>query len=169
MALAFAAIVARVFLRSGAAGRRVICVTMASLLVVDDDPHVCEVLRRLLARCGHAVLCAGGGAEAFALLEQHSPDLMILDWMMPGMDGAAVLRRLRADAATARLPVMVYTASDEPAVEREALRLGALDCVPKVGRFADLRERIECCLHARRQPETNSRQSQAPATNAPAE
>lgn len=124
---------------------------MAALLVVDDDPHVCDVLRRLLGRCGHAVTCVSGGAEALALLPSLNPDLVILDWMMPGMDGAAVLRRLRAEASTSAVPVMVYTASDEPGVERQALQLGALDCVPKVGRFADLRERIECCLHVRRQ------------------
>ena len=122
---------------------------MASLLVVDDDPHVCELLRRLLARFGHAVSCAGSGAEALATLREAAPDLVILDWMMPEIDGAEVLRRLRADPATSGVPVMVYTAADEPHVEREAVRLGALDCVPKVGRFQDLRERIDCCLRGR--------------------
>ena len=123
---------------------------MASFLVVDDDFHVRELLRRLLAREGHAVTAAASGAEALSVLRDNGrhPDLMILDWMMPGLDGAAVLRRMRSDAATAGVRVMVYTASDDPAVEREAMRLGALDCVPKVGRFADLRERIVCCLNA---------------------
>jgi CheY-like chemotaxis protein len=119
---------------------------MASLLVVDDDARVCDVLRRLLARAGYVVTCAGGGEEALALLRDLRPDLVILDWMMPGLDGLGVLRRLRADPATAAIPVMVYTASDEPQVARDAAALGALDCVPKVGRYTDLRERIECCL-----------------------
>jgi DNA-binding response OmpR family regulator len=123
---------------------------MASLLVVDDDPHVCELLRRLLSRAGHAVTCAGSGAEGLAALRERTPDLLILDWMMPEIDGAEVLRRLRADPQTRSVRVMVYTAADEPAVEREAMRLGALDCVPKVGRFHDLRERIECCLRFQR-------------------
>jgi DNA-binding response OmpR family regulator len=123
---------------------------MASLLVVDDDQHVCDLLRRLLARAGHAVTCANSGAEGLNLLQGLNPDLLILDWMMPEVDGAEVLRRLRADPKKCTVPVMVYTASDDPHVEREALRLGALDCVHKVGRFADLRERIECCLRAPR-------------------
>jgi len=114
--------------------------------VVDDDARVCDVLRRLLARAGYAVTCAGGGEEALALLRELRPDLMILDWMMPGLDGLGVLRRLRADPATAAVPVMVYTASDEPQVARDAAAMGALDCVAKVGRYTDLRERIECCL-----------------------
>ena len=122
---------------------------MASLLVVDDDPHVCDLLRRLLARFGHSVRCAASGAEGLAAVRDEAPDLVILDWMMPEIDGAEVLRRLRADPAMSNLPVMVYTAADEPDVEREAIRLGALDCVPKVGRFHDLRERIECCLRGR--------------------
>ena len=121
---------------------------MASLLVVDDDARVCDVLRRLLARSGYAVTCAGGGEEALALLRDVRPDLVILDWMMPGLDGLGVLRRMRADPTTAATGVMVYTASDEPQVARDAAALGALDCVPKVGRYTDLRERIECCLAA---------------------
>ena len=130
---------------------------MAQLLVVDDDPHVRELLQRLLGRLGHAVTCAASGDEGLAALHERAannraPDLVILDWMMPGLDGAEVLRRMRSDPATSALAVMVYTAADEPEVEREAMRLGALDCVPKIGRFHDLRERIECCLRAPRSP-----------------
>ena len=128
---------------------------MAQLLVVDDDPHVRELLQRLLGRLGHVVACAASGDEGLAALHERAannraPDLVILDWMMPGLDGAEVLRRMRSDPATSAQPVMVYTAADAPDVEREAMRLGALDCVPKVGRFHDLRERIECCLRAPR-------------------
>ena len=125
---------------------------MARLLVVDDDQRVRELLSRLLAREGHVLACAGSGDEALAALGQSDspPDLVILDWMMPGLDGAAVLRQMRANPATAAVRVMVYTAADDPDVERQAIRLGALDCVPKVGRFADLRERIVCCLNAGR-------------------
>src|SRR4051812_41663897 len=121
---------------------------MALLLVVDDDARVCDLLRRLLVRAGHAVVCAGGGEEALSALREKSPDLVILDWMMPGLDGLGVLQRLRADPATAGTAVMVYTASDDPQVAWDATRLGALDCVQKVGRFNDLRERISACLAA---------------------
>jgi DNA-binding response OmpR family regulator len=121
---------------------------MALLLVVDDDLRVRDLLRRLLTRGGHAVTCAAGGEEALRLLRESNPDLVILDWMMPGLDGLGVLRRLRADPATAGTSVMVYTASDDPQVAWDATRLGALDCVHKVGRFNDLRDRINACLDA---------------------
>jgi DNA-binding response OmpR family regulator len=123
---------------------------MAHLLVVDDDARFCDLLRRLLVRAGHSVACANGGEEALAALRQASspPDLVILDWMMPGVDGLAVLQRMRADPATAGTAVMVYTASDDPQVPWDATRLGALDCVQKVGRFHELRERISACLTA---------------------
>ena len=97
-----------------------------------------------------SVETAASGEEALSVLRELRPDLVILDWMMPGLDGAAVLRRMRADPATADIAVMVYTASADPEVARQAMTLGAMDCVPKVGWFADVRERIECCLHAGR-------------------
>ena len=124
--------------------------TIASLLVVDDDPNVRNLLPRLLERDGYAVACAASGADALELLRDFRPDLVILDWMMPGLDGAEVLRRMVADAATAAVPVIVYTASNDPGVEREAMRLGARACVQKLGRTADLREQIECCLNSAR-------------------
>ena len=119
---------------------------MALLLVVDDDARVCDLLRRLLVRAGHIVACANGGEEALARLRESAPDLVILDWMMPGLDGHGVLKRMRAEPTTAATAVMVYTASDDPQVAWDATRLGALDCVQKVGRFNDLRERINACL-----------------------
>ena len=117
-----------------------------SLLVVDDDPLLRRLLQRLLERDGYAVTCAASGAEALAVLREFLPDLVILDWMMPGLDGAEVLRRMAADAATATVRVLVYTASNDSDVEREAVRLGAWGCVQKLGGTADLREQIECCL-----------------------
>lgn len=121
-----------------------------SLLVVDDDPLLRRLLHRLLERDGYAVACAGSGAEALAVLREFLPDLVILDWMMPGLDGAEVLRRMAADAATASLRVIVYTASNDSDVDREAVRLGAWGCVRKLGGTADLREQIECCLSSPR-------------------
>ena len=114
--------------------------------MVDDDPRLRDLLRRLLARDGYDVACAASGTEALGLLREFLPDLVILDWMMPGLDGAEVLRRMGADPATAALRVIVYTASDDPHVERDAMRLGAWGCVQKAGRTAHLREQIECCL-----------------------
>jgi CheY-like chemotaxis protein len=117
-----------------------------SLLVVDDDPQSRHLLHRVLAWDGYNVACAASGAEALETLRKGLPDVVILDWMMPGIDGAEVLRRMAADSVTAAVRVIVYTASNDQSVEHEAIRLGAWACVQKLGGTSDLREHIECCL-----------------------
>ena len=116
------------------------------VLVVDDYEDTRELLAFALRRKGLRVVCAVDGFSALDIAERCAPQAIVMDIAMPGLDGIGVLRRLRADPATAAVPVLVYTASDEPQVARDAASMGALDCVPKVGRFTDLRERIECCL-----------------------
>ncbi|HZN68645.1 MAG TPA: response regulator [Tepidisphaeraceae bacterium] len=121
---------------------------MHFLLLVDDNRPACDALARLLRRKGYAAACVYGADEALTVLRDVTPDLVVLDWMMPGADGLEVLRRLRQDPATRGVPVMMYTAAGDAEVGREALRLGALDCVMKSGRINDLLERIECCVAA---------------------
>ena len=121
---------------------------MHFLLLVDDNRPACDTLGRLLGRRGYATACVYSAAEALAVLRDLMPDLVVLDWMMPGADGLEVLRRLREDPATRGVAVMMDTAAGDAEVGREALRLGALDCVMKSGRINDLLERIECCVAA---------------------
>ena len=119
------------------------------ILIAEDDTVSRRVLEATLARAGYEVLSvADGTAAATHLADDRAIQIAILDWMMPGLDGLGVLKRMRADPATAATAVMVYTASDDPQVGWDATRLGALDCVQKVGRFDDLRERISACLAA---------------------
>jgi CheY-like chemotaxis protein len=119
---------------------------MRSLLVVDDDEATCDAVRRLLGRMGYMVATATSGSDALAVLHDLNFDLVILDWMMPEMDGLEVLRRLRADPGTHDVKVILYSAADDPSTEREALQLGAVDCVLKSGGFFDLYQRIERLL-----------------------
>ena len=119
---------------------------MAFLLLVDDDEHTCDAMRRLLERTGYAVACSCNGDDALTLLADLTPDLVILDWMMPGMDGLEVLRRIRANDAMRDLPVLMYSAAHDVKMEREALRLGAMACVLKSGGFFSLYERVEQAL-----------------------
>ena len=101
---------------------------MASVLVVDDNPDLCRGLVRLLKRLGHAAESVQGGMEALERLGKSPlPDLLILDVMMPDMDGTEVLRRLRADPATATLPVAVFSAVTDPAFVDHVKGLGADD------------------------------------------
>ena len=116
---------------------------MAVVLVVDDDEFTCDAIQRLLTRMGYTTSCAQNGADALNMVERVRPDVIVLDWMMPQMDGLEVLRRLRADPKTKEVPVLVYSAADDPAMQKEAARLGAMECVLKSGGFYPLYERIE--------------------------
>jgi two-component system alkaline phosphatase synthesis response regulator PhoP len=119
---------------------------MRSLLVVDDDERTCEAVQRLLGRMGYVVVCANNGPDALNVLHDLRFDLVILDWMMPEMDGLEVLRRLRKDPDTRDVKVVLYSAADDPKTIEQALRLGAADCVLKSGGFFALYDRIEQLL-----------------------
>jgi CheY-like chemotaxis protein len=101
------------------------------VLVVDDDPAVREQLSSILGERGYRVETASGGAEGLALIRQHRPDAVILDLMMPDVDGFTVLERLRDDPATLDLPVVILTAKDLTGEERERLRRAAQQVLGK--------------------------------------
>jgi two-component system, OmpR family, response regulator ResD len=113
------------------------------ILVVDDMPIFREPIAASLRLSGYEAVCASDGNEAIAKLADRRPDLVLLDLAMPGMDGMNVLRRLRGDAATADLPVIMLTAAaDKPRVI-EAGKLGVHDYLLK-SRFSlkDLLARV---------------------------
>ncbi len=83
---------------------------MAKILVVDDDARNLRLAVAALEQAGHEVLSAEGGAEGIEAAFAHAPDLVLMDVQMPGMDGIAALRRLRADPRTAALKVVALTA-----------------------------------------------------------
>ncbi len=83
---------------------------MAKILVVDDDPGNLKLAATVLQHAGHEVLAAANGEEALAAAQAHTPDLVLMDVQMPGIDGIAALRRLRADPRTATLKVVALTA-----------------------------------------------------------
>jgi CheY-like chemotaxis protein len=119
---------------------------MRSLLVVDDDQQTCDAVQRLLGRMGYVVVCATNGPDALDVLHDLRFDLVVLDWMMPEMDGLEVLRRLRSDPETQHVKVVLYSAADDPDTIEQAFRLGAADCVLKSGGFFALYDRIEHLL-----------------------
>jgi CheY-like chemotaxis protein len=116
---------------------------MPCVLVVDDDETTGDAIRRLLGRMGYSAQYAPGGPEAIESLQSSRPDLIVLDWMMPEMNGLDVLRRLRADPATQDLPVIIYTALSSPTVAKQAADHGAQDCVLKSGGFFPLYDSIQ--------------------------
>ena len=100
----------------------------ASVLVVDDDPTVSDVVRRYLERDGYLVTLVGDGPAALASFARHRPDLVVLDLMLPGMDGLEVCRRLRS---AGDVPIVMLTALGEEHDRITGLRLGADDYLTK--------------------------------------
>ena len=101
-----------------------------TILVVDDTPENLSVIAGLL-RSDYIVKAAPSGVRALEIAAESAPDLILLDIMMPGMDGYEVLRRLRADAGTSEIPVIFLTAMTEAANEERGLELGAVDYITK--------------------------------------
>jgi CheY-like chemotaxis protein len=98
---------------------------MARLLVVDDSVDTTRALGRLLALHGHMVDVANSGEAALGFVDASVPDLVILDLMMPGIDGSEVLRRMREDPRTRRVPVVIFSAVGDPAVRDHLIAKGA--------------------------------------------
>ena len=89
------------------------------ILVADDDEDILALVKAVLERSGHEVVAVADGAEALATVRTRKPDLAVLDITMPQIDGLEVLRRLRADAETAALPVVLLSAQAQEAdIER---------------------------------------------------
>ncbi len=120
------------------------------ILVADDDVRNRELLGRRLAREGHLVVYASDGADALALLETASFDLVLLDVVMPGVDGEEVLRRLKADRRHADVPVLMISALNEQDAVVRCIAAGADDYLPKPVDPVLLRARLGACLARKR-------------------
>jgi CheY-like chemotaxis protein len=118
---------------------------MANLLIVDDTVETCDMLARLFARCDHESTCLYAGHGVVPALRGGRFDLVLLDVMMPEMDGFAVLAAIRGDpaAAVARTPVAMYTAIADPREQQRALDLGANEWIVKGTPFPLLRQRLQ--------------------------
>lgn len=103
----------------------------ARVLVVDDTPANLSLLLDALTEAGHEILVAESGRSALALLEHTTPDLVLLDLVMPGMDGVATCQRIKERAECRDVPVLFMTAVDEPAQKLRAFEVGAFDYITK--------------------------------------
>lgn len=120
-----------------------------SVLVVDDEPTIAEVIARYLERAGYEARVAGDGYRAVELATVRRPDLVVLDLMLPGIDGLEVMRRLReqGDAGTrGRVAIILLTAKGEESDRVIGLRLGADDYVVKPFSPAELVARVDAVL-----------------------
>jgi PAS domain S-box-containing protein len=115
----------------------------AKILIVDDMPDAIEFLPEWLQHEGYETTMATRGQQALALAEEIRPDLILLDVMMPGMDGIETCRRLRMNPATADIPVVLLSDDSSSEARAEGQLAGATDCITKPVHFADLLERVQ--------------------------
>ena len=120
---------------------------MQRILVIDDDPNITSTLKRGLSLDGFRVDTAASGPQGLTIARDHAPDLVVLDLMLPGLDGYAVLDRLRA--ADADLPVMILSACDKPHDQVKGLDNGADDYMLKPFTFAVLSAKVKAMLRRR--------------------
>ena len=122
----------------------------ASILVVDDDPVVRSLMRATLENDNFEVIEAGDGVEGCQLYEEHRPDLLLVDVIMPRMDGFELCRELRGRLASAYVPIVVATGLDDvPSIAR-AYDAGATDFIPKPVNWLVLNHRVRYILRASR-------------------
>jgi two-component system, sensor histidine kinase and response regulator len=114
----------------------------ARVLIVDDEPHNRQLLEVMLAPAGYLLQTAASGEEALAIVAQHPPDLILLDVMMPGMDGHEVTAAIKGNPATRNVPIIIVTALDEHQVRMRGLDAGAEDFLTKPVDRAELSARV---------------------------
>lgn len=101
------------------------------ILVVDDEPSIVRLMEFILARQGHEMLVAVNGEEALQAVKTHCPDLVLLDIMMPRIDGYEVARTLRADPATAQLPIIMLSAKAQEEDIQKGIDVGVNEYITK--------------------------------------
>jgi CheY-like chemotaxis protein/phosphoribosyl 1,2-cyclic phosphodiesterase len=116
------------------------------ILIADDDPDLRLLARKALAKHGYETRECSNGVEALASIRESRPDLLILDVLMPEMNGMEVLRVLRADERTALLPVLMLTSMADEATTREGFETGATDYLTKPFSIPQLAARVKVCL-----------------------
>jgi two-component system, OmpR family, phosphate regulon response regulator PhoB len=125
---------------------------MPTILVVEDEPAIRELLKVNLADAGYDVREAPDAETAHSSLKQELPDLLLLDWMLPGQSGLSLARQLRADARTRELPIIMLTARADEADRIAGLEAWADDYVTKPFSTRELKARIKAVLR-RKAPE----------------
>lgn len=126
---------------------------MTRILVVEDDPDIAALVSRYLQKAGYTVDMLANGREALAAIAAAAPDLIVLDLMLPGADGLEICRSVRANAATAAVPIIMLTARAEESERIVGLELGADDYLAKPFSPNELVARVRALLRrAQREP-----------------
>ncbi|PZO20597.1 MAG: phosphate regulon transcriptional regulatory protein PhoB [Burkholderiales bacterium] len=121
----------------------------AQILVVEDEPHIQELISVNLTRAGHAVRCAPDAEQAREMMQRSLPDLLLLDWMLPGMTGVEFTRLLRSETRTRDIPIIMLSARIEERDKISGLEVGADDYITKPFSPRELIARIAVILRRR--------------------
>jgi two-component system, OmpR family, phosphate regulon response regulator PhoB len=127
---------------------------VANILVVEDEPAIQELIAVNLQHAGHQVTRAPDAESALGIVRQALPDVLLVDWMLPGMSGVALARRLRQEERTRALPIILLTARGSEADKIAGLEAGADDYITKPFSPLELLARIKALLR-RRSPQTS--------------
>jgi two-component system alkaline phosphatase synthesis response regulator PhoP len=123
--------------------------TKSRILIVDDDPHAIEILTRMLGREGYDCVSAASGKAALEAARGKPVDVILLDVMMPEMDGLQVCEHLRADDTLRQIPVILLTAKDDMETRARGMSLGVSEYLTKPINKRELFTRIAAQLHSR--------------------
>lgn len=113
------------------------------ILIMDDDADLVRIVEARLKSAGYEVLSAGGGAECLEKAQKEMPDIILLDILMPEMDGQEVLRKLRSGGRAANIPVIMLTAKDQVEDVTKSIRYGAQDYIVKPFDYRVMLEKIK--------------------------
>ena len=119
---------------------------MGTVLIVDDEPAIRQMLTFTLAGDGHTCLEAADAEQAYAAVGRQTPDLILLDWMLPGISGVDFARRIKRDAKTRAIPIIMLSAKGEEADKVRALDTGADDYITKPFSTSELLARIRAVI-----------------------
>ncbi len=121
----------------------------ATILVVEDEPAIQELISYNLKQAGHQALKADNAEQAMNLVQNELPDLILLDWMLPGMSGVELARRLRTDKRTRTIPIIMLTARSDEQDKLTGLETGADDYITKPFSPRELNARVKAVLRRR--------------------
>ena len=116
------------------------------ILIIEDDPAISRLVDYSLKHEGYEVVAATNGLEGIRKAQYEAPDLVILDVMLPGMDGFEICHRLRAESETSQLPILMFSAKAQEIDKDTGLKVGADDYLPKPAAPAEIVSRVEKLL-----------------------
>ncbi len=119
---------------------------MAKILIVDDSPTEVHVLQTMLTKNGHEIIVAGTGEDGIEMAKNESPDLVLMDVVMPGMNGFQATRQLSKNKDTSSIPVIMVTTKDQETDKVWAMRQGARDYIVKPVQEKALIEHVNIVL-----------------------